>query len=60
MMDSIAAFAKNGDPNVSGNPNWPAYTAANDTYLTLAPGAIAPTTTFSAQHKCTGLWTMGL
>jgi para-nitrobenzyl esterase len=60
MVSYWAQFAKSGNPNVSGNPNWPAYTAVNDTYLTLAPGAIAPTTTFSAQHKCTALWTQGV
>jgi len=58
MVAYWAQFAKRGDPNVTGNPNWPAYTRANDTYLTLAPGAIAPTTSFAAEHQC-AMWTPG-
>ncbi|MFT3804506.1 MAG: carboxylesterase/lipase family protein [Burkholderiaceae bacterium] len=58
MVAYWAQFAKRGDPNVSGSPNWPAYTRANDTYMTLAPNAIAPTTTFGAEHQC-AMWTPG-
>lgn len=58
MVGFWTQFAKTGNPNAAGSTTWSAYTAANDTYLTLAPGAIAPTTTFAAQHKC-ALWTSG-
>ncbi|MFT4193323.1 carboxylesterase/lipase family protein [Ottowia sp.] len=58
MVAYWAQFAKTGNPNVAGNPNWPAYTQAGDTYLTLAPSAIAPSTTFGAEHQC-AVWTPG-
>lgn len=58
MVGFWTQFAKTGNPNAAGSTTWPAYTAASDTYLTLAPGAIAPTTLFAAQHKC-ALWTPG-
>lgn len=60
MVGFWAQFAKTGNPNASGSSTWPAYTSANDSYLTLAPGAIAVNTAFSAQHKCTSLWTPGV
>ncbi|MFT3812167.1 MAG: carboxylesterase/lipase family protein [Acidovorax sp.] len=56
MVAYWAQFAKTGNPNVAGSPAWPAYTQAGDTYLTLAPGAIAPSTTFGAEHQC-AVWT---
>ncbi|TFW08508.1 carboxylesterase family protein [Oxalobacteraceae bacterium OM1] len=59
MVSYWTQFAKTGNPNGAGNATWPAYTAANDTYLTLAPGAVAPTTQFAAAHKC-GFWTPGV
>jgi para-nitrobenzyl esterase len=59
MVGFWTQFAKTGNPNASGS-TWPAYTAANDAYLTLAPGAIAVNTAFSAQHKCSSFWTPGV
>ncbi|NDU92732.1 MAG: carboxylesterase family protein [Ferrovum sp.] len=53
MVGFWSEFAKNGNPNVSSSSTlWPAYTAANDTYLTLAPAAVATTTGFAAEHSC--------
>ena len=54
MVKYWTQFAKTGDPNVTGNPNWPAYTAANDSILTLdTPAAnVQVTTGFKADHKC--------
>jgi para-nitrobenzyl esterase len=61
MVSFWTTFARTGNPNAAGgNPTWPAYTAANDTYLALAPGAIATTTQISAQHKCATFWTPGI
>jgi para-nitrobenzyl esterase len=55
MVGFWSQFAKTGNPNASGSTAWPAYTAANDTYLTLAPNAVATTTAFAAEHNC-GIW----
>lgn len=60
MVGFWSTFAKTGNPNAPGSAAWPAYTAANDTYLTLAPGAIATTTQISAQHKCNAFCTPGV
>ncbi|MDB4989578.1 MAG: hypothetical protein JWN04_4756 [Myxococcaceae bacterium] len=35
------AFASTGDPNVSGQPNWPAYDTAGDAHMTLQAEAAA-------------------
>jgi para-nitrobenzyl esterase len=56
MIRYWAQFVRSGNPNGTGSPNWPAYSATNDTYLSLTPGAIAPTTGFAAAHKCV-FWT---
>jgi para-nitrobenzyl esterase len=56
MIKYWAQFVASGNPNGGSSPNWPAYTAANDTYQSLTPGAIAPTTQFSTTHKCV-FWT---
>jgi para-nitrobenzyl esterase len=56
MVKYWAQFVRSGDPNASGSPNWPAYAATSDTYLSLTPGAIAPTTRFAAGHNC-AFWT---
>ena len=54
MVKYWTQFAKTGDPNVKGSPNWPAYTATNDSMLTLdTPAAsVQLTTGFKADHKC--------
>jgi para-nitrobenzyl esterase len=54
MVKYWAQFAKTGDPNVPGAPNWPAYTKANDSILTLnTPAAnVSVTTAFKTAHMC--------
>jgi para-nitrobenzyl esterase len=54
MVKYWTQFAKTGNPNVSGNPNWPAYSATADAVLTLntPAAAVQPTTMFKADHKC--------
>jgi para-nitrobenzyl esterase len=59
MVGFWTSFAKTANPNASG-ALWPAYSAANDTYLTLAPGAIATTTQISTEHNCSTFWTPGV
>ncbi|MDP9045381.1 MAG: carboxylesterase family protein [Pseudomonadota bacterium] len=60
MVGYWTQFAKTGNPNAAGTSTWPAYTAASDTYLTLAPGAVATTNQVSAQHNCSTFWTPGI
>ena len=54
MVKYWTQFAKTGDPNVTGSPNWPAYTKANDSILTFdTPAAnVQVTSGFKAAHKC--------
>jgi para-nitrobenzyl esterase len=56
MVKYWAQFARSGDPNAGSSPARPAYTVANDTYLSLTPAAIAPTSGFAAAHQCL-FWT---
>ncbi|MBI5255692.1 MAG: carboxylesterase family protein [Burkholderiales bacterium] len=56
MVGYWTEFARSGNPNAAGTSTWPAYTAAGDQYLSLAPGAVAVTTKFAADHKC-AIWT---
>lgn len=58
MVSYWSQFARTGNPNSPDTPTWPSYTTTNDIYLSLAPGAIAPTTEVATQHKCT-FWTPG-
>ena len=37
MVRYWTQFAATGDPNSAATPDWPAYTAANDTYQSLVP-----------------------
>jgi para-nitrobenzyl esterase len=54
MVKYWTQFAKSGDPNSTGAPTWPAYTASNDSILTLATPAanVQVTTSFQTEHKC--------
>jgi para-nitrobenzyl esterase len=45
-------FAQAGDPNATGTPSWPRYTAAGDAYQSLVPPTPVTTTGFAADHKC--------
>ena len=57
MVGYWTRFARTGNPNDTASPGaWPAFTAANDTYLSLTPGAVAPTTGFAADHQCDTVW----
>jgi para-nitrobenzyl esterase len=54
MVKYWTNFAKTGDPNGAGLPNWPAYTSAANGILSLAPGdgGTTVTTKFGDDHKC--------
>lgn len=57
MVGYWTRFARTGNPNETATPGaWPAFTAGNDTYLSLTPGAVAPTAGFAADHKCDTVW----
>jgi para-nitrobenzyl esterase len=52
MVSYWTQFAATGDPNAPATPEWPAYTAASDTYQSLDPPTPHPETGFAADHKC--------
>ena len=52
MVRYWTQFAATGDPNSSGTPTWPAYTAASDAYQSLEPPTPHPETGFAVDHKC--------
>jgi para-nitrobenzyl esterase len=52
MVGYWTQFAGTGDPNSPSTPEWPAYTAATDTYQSLVPPTPHPTNGFAADHKC--------
>jgi para-nitrobenzyl esterase len=58
MVRYWTRFARTGNPNEAAATVWPAYTAANDAYLSLAP-SVAVTTNFATDHQC-AVWTPGV
>lgn len=52
MVGYWAEFARRGDPNGTGRPNWPAFTSGGRNVLNLEPNNIVPRTDFDARHKC--------
>jgi para-nitrobenzyl esterase len=52
MVRYWTQFAATGDPNSAGTPEWPAYTAATDSYQSLVPPTPQTTTGFAADHHC--------
>lgn len=52
MIGYWTSFAAVANPNKSGRPFWPRYTTSGDLYQVLKPNAVAPTSSFAADHKC--------
>ena len=52
MVSYWTQFARAGDPNAGGTPQWPGYTTANDLYMSLKPPVPAVDSGFAADHKC--------
>ena len=50
-----AAFAKTGNPNISGQPRWQTFRAAQPEVQTFTPAGITSNLHFSDDHKCV-LW----
>jgi para-nitrobenzyl esterase len=51
MLAYWTNFIKNGDPNGTGLPNWPAYDTPT-AILQLAPDGVTTGTDVAAEHKC--------
>jgi para-nitrobenzyl esterase len=55
MVKYWTTFAKTGNPNGSGTPVWPAFTAGSEQAQRLTSEGTRPISTFSAEHRCR-LW----
>jgi para-nitrobenzyl esterase len=55
MVGYWARFARTGTPNRKDLPQWPAYTTATDTHMSLQPPTPQAQTDFAADHHC-GFW----
>jgi para-nitrobenzyl esterase len=58
IIDYWTQFAKTGNPNSDGVPNWPLYTGAGGQFESLiAPTPAAePDASFDTDHKCSSFW----
>jgi para-nitrobenzyl esterase len=52
MVGYWTRFAQAGDPNGPQAPQWPAYTAASEQFLSLEPPVPVVRDSFAADHKC--------
>jgi para-nitrobenzyl esterase len=52
MVGYWTQFARAGNPNRAGAPQWPSYTAASDLLMSLKPPTPAAEAGFAADHKC--------
>jgi para-nitrobenzyl esterase len=52
MVGYWTQFARAGVPSRSGLPQWPAYTGASDTYMSLEPRTPRVNNGFAADHNC--------
>lgn len=53
MIGYWAQFAKSGDPNQSGAPDWPPYDASTHKFQSLVPPTPQLISNFANTHKCT-------
>jgi para-nitrobenzyl esterase len=56
MISYWTEFAKTGDPNSTGQPNWPTYSSTNNEFLSLIPPTPTTETDFDTDHICTAFW----
>ncbi len=52
MVGYWTEFAKNGDPNGHGQPNWPRFRRDHQSFLSLVPRAPTTKTDFAKDHQC--------
>jgi para-nitrobenzyl esterase len=52
MQNYWAAFARTGNPNVTGQPAWPQYTSQGSKTLILSPYGNHVSTTVAQEHNC--------
>jgi para-nitrobenzyl esterase len=45
-------FAKDGNPNSAGNPNWPVFNGTNPVMVSLVPATPTTESNFSVAHHC--------
>jgi para-nitrobenzyl esterase len=56
MLRYWAKFARTGDPNTSGAPEWPRYDTATELVQSLRPPSPAAHDRFDDLHRCSELW----
>ena len=58
MIGYWTQFAKTGNPNSEGTPNWPLYTGVGGQFesLTAPMPTTEPDSSFDTDHKCSSLW----
>ena len=56
MQTYWANFARTGNPNGAGLPQWAAFTTEQPQVLGLAPGEVTPVQDFRAEHHCDTIW----
>jgi para-nitrobenzyl esterase len=56
MVSYWTQFAKNGNPNSSGEPLWSPYSASTDEFQSLIPPAPMVESNFDSSHKCSLFW----
>ncbi len=56
MVSYWTQFAKTGNPNGGGAPNWPRFDANTEQYQALVPPTPSTASGFNFQHNCTTVW----
>src|SRR6202035_3308773 len=56
MVRYWTQFAKNGNPNSSGEPLWSPYSASTDEFQSLIPPVPVVESNFDSSHQCSTFW----
>jgi para-nitrobenzyl esterase len=56
MVRYWTQFAKNGNPNSSGEPLWSPYSASTDQFQSLIPPTPMVESNFDSSHQCSTFW----